>query len=50
MWMISAADKGEKGTRSEAAKRFLRLGYKNSTWLVLGGAAAGIALRLLGWS
>lgn len=25
--------------------------YKiNSTWLVLGGAAAGIALRLLGWS
>jgi chromate transporter len=25
--------------------------YKvNSTWLVLGGAAAGIVLRLLGWS
>jgi len=25
--------------------------YKvNSTWLVLGGAVAGIVLRLLGWS
>jgi len=25
--------------------------YKiNSTWILLGGAAAGIVLRLLGWS